>query len=88
MGVGYGPQVKGMMATHIFIVAWDRPDLWDYWRRWFSGVEDVQVILDRRRGERRRAARAHEPERRRTDRRTEPGIEAELRSTGFAIVRQ
>lgn len=76
------------MATHLFIVAWDRPDLWDYWRRWFSGVEDVHVILDRRRGERRQPAQAHEPERRQTDRRSQPGIEADLRSLGFAIVRQ
>ena len=75
------------MATHLFIVAWYRPDLWDYWRRWFSGVEDVQVLLDRRRGERRQSALAHEPERRRTDRRRPPGIEDELRGMGFAIVR-
>lgn len=75
------------MATHLFIVAWDRPDLWDYWRRWFSGVEDVQVILDRRRRERRQTARAHEPERRGAGRRSELGIDEELRSLGFAIVR-
>ncbi|MGH7262946.1 MAG: hypothetical protein ACREH7_03375 [Candidatus Rokuibacteriota bacterium] len=75
------------MATHLFIVAWDRPDLWDYWRRWFSGVEDVQVILDRRRGDRRQAARAHEPERRGAGRRSQPGIDEELRSLGFAIIR-
>ena len=75
------------MATHLFIVAWDRPNLWDYWRRWFSGVEDVRVILDRRRRERRQTARLHEPERRRADRRNPPGIDEELRSLGFAIVR-
>ena len=75
------------MAIHLFIVAWDRPDLWDYWRRWFSGVEDVQVILDRRRGDRRHTARAHEPERRGADRRSQPGIDEELRSLGFAIIR-
>lgn len=74
------------MVTHLFIVAWDRPDLWDYWRRWFSGVENVQVILDRRRGERRRVVEPHEPERRRGDRRRVPGIEGELQSVGFAIV--
>ena len=51
------------MASHVFIVAWNRPDLWDYWKRWFSGVDNVEVILDRRRGERRQAPRAFEPER-------------------------
>ena len=76
------------MPTHLFIiVTWDRPDLWDYWRRWFRGVEDVQVILDRRRGERRRTARPNEPDRRRADRRSQTGLEAEFRAMGFAIVR-
>jgi hypothetical protein len=74
------------MASTLFIVAWDRPDLWDYWRRWFSGVEDVQVILDRRRGDRRRQDEGHEPDRRRSERRASPGIEEELRTIGFAIV--
>lgn len=76
------------MATYLFIVAWDRPDLWDYWRRWFSGVDNVQVILDRRRGKRRQVAQPCEPERRRGDRRGQPGLEEELRSMGFAIVSQ
>lgn len=74
------------MTSHLFIVAWNRPDLWDYWKRWFSGVENVEVILDRRRGERRQAARAFEPERRRAERRSRPDIEDELRTGGFAIV--
>jgi len=74
------------MATHLFIVAWDRPDLWDYWRRAFPGVKGVQVILDRRRGERRRLLHPHEPARRREDRRRQ-SIDDELRNKGFAIVR-
>lgn len=74
------------MATHLLIVAWDRPDLWDYWRRWFSGVEGILVILDRRRGERRRMLRPHEPERRRGDRRRQ-SIDDQLRDMGIAIVR-
>lgn len=77
-----------MAAAHLFIVAWDRPDLWDYWRRWFAGVQDVQVILDRRRGERRRTIQPHDPDRRRIDRRQSAGIDDELRSMGFAIVRR
>ena len=74
------------MASHLFIVAWNRPDLWDYWKRWFSGVENVEVILDRRRGERRHLAHAYEPERREMERRSHPDIDDELRSIGFAIV--
>ncbi len=74
------------MAGHLLIVAWDRPDLWDYWRRWFTGLEGVEVILDRRRGERRQSVDPHEPERRRGDRRAFPGIDEDLRTAGFAIV--
>ena len=67
------------MAPLLLIVAWNRPDLW---RRWFGGLEEVQVVLDQRqRGE------AHEPERRRADRRNPAGIEEELDSSGFAITR-
>ena len=74
------------MSAHLFIVAWNRPDLWDYWKRWFSGVENVEVILDRRRGERRQAPRAFEPERRGAERRCREDIDDELRNAGFAIV--
>ncbi len=74
------------MTAHLFIVAWNRPDLWDYWKRWFSGVENVEVILDRRRGERRLTPRAFEPERRGAERRCREDVDDELRSAGFAIV--
>ncbi len=69
----------------LFLVAWNRPDLWDYLRRWFAEVQNVEVILDRRRGERRRLARPDGSERRRAPRRRQPGLDDELRSTGFAI---
>jgi hypothetical protein len=39
-------------------------------RQVFEGRDDVQVILDRRHGERRARRRADQPERRRADRRT------------------
>ncbi len=73
------------MSSLLFLVAWDRPDLWDYLRRWFSEVENVEVVLDRRRGERRRSAGPEGPERRRTPRRRQPALDAEVRATGFAI---
>ncbi len=75
------------MAPLLLIVAWNRPDLWDLWRRWFVAVEDVQVVLDQRREERRQRGEAHEPDRRRVERRRQPGLKDELLSTGFAITR-
>ena len=78
-------RTEGKMTPLLLIVAWNRPDLWDLWRRWFVAVGEVEVVLDRRRVERRQRSEAYEPERRRTERRCQPGLEHELRSTGFAI---
>ena len=80
-------QTDRKMTSLLLIVAWNRPDLWALWRRWFSGIDDVQVILDRRRGARRQRAQPHQPDRRGADRRRQPPIDDELRSTGFAISR-
>ena len=78
------PEGKG--TSLLFVVAWNRPDLWDYFRRRFSGIAHVQVILDRRRVERRKTAQAREAERRGAERRRS-GLDDELRSSGFAITR-
>ncbi len=76
------------MTELVFLVARDRPELRDCWARWFSGLPHVRVILDRRRGERRRQVKAHQPERRQTDRRRQAGTDAGLRSAGFEIIRR
>lgn len=76
------------LTEFLLVVARDRREFWDCWTQWFSGIPHVRVILDRRRGERRRRVKAHQPERREADRRHHPGIDAELRSVGFDIIRQ
>jgi hypothetical protein len=83
------------MDNHLFIVARDQPDLCTYLRREFSAEETVQVILDRRQGRDRRSGRerrtvprvAATDDRRRTDRRSRPTIDAQLRSLGYAMLR-
>ncbi len=75
------------MPREIFIVARDRPDLYRYLSQTFSDAENVQVIWDRRAGERRAAAVvSHEPERRRADRRRRPTVDQELRNVGYAFI--
>ncbi len=74
------------MARYLFIVGQDQPDLRDYFARWFSEIPEVEVVSDRRRGERRQGGQNHEPERRRVDRRSNLGVSEEIRQTGFAIV--
>ena len=76
------------MVRYLLIVAHNQPDLWHYLKQNFAGDEKVEVILDRRRGERRRRVQAHEPERRQADRRRQPGIDETLRYRSFLIIRQ
>ena len=75
------------MPREIFIVARDRPDLYRYLSQTFSDADNVQVIWDRRDGERRVApASAHNPERRRGDRRQRAAVDQELRLVGYAFI--
>ena len=77
------------MGRYVFVVAHDQPALYSHLANEFSGELGVEVILDRRRGERRRfAVAALSPaERRREERRAERGIDRDLRANHFALVR-
>ena len=74
------------MGGYLLIVAEDQPQVRDYLARQFTGVEKVKILLDRRRGERRRRVMPYEPERRRSDRREQPG--ANRRTDWFVSVRR
>lgn len=76
------------MDQYLCVVARDQPDLYYYVARNLSGDKAVEMLFDRRGGDRRGRLHVHQPERRRTDRRDQPGIEGDLRSIGFAIVRR
>jgi len=74
----------------LFIVGSKRPDFYESLRRTFRGDDTVQVVLDRRHGERRGTRR---PTRRRVgheqrgaDRREQAEIQRQLRSRGYAVV--
>ncbi len=73
------------MRQSLFIAARDRSEVYGSLKRNFTGVEGVEVILDRRQGERRRGGEVLGVERRRGDRRTHK-IDADLNSLGFAVV--
>jgi len=74
------------MGRHLFIVARDHPDLWAHLAREFSGESGVEVLLDRRRMERRRAARPASEDRRRRERRAHAAVDPELAAMNFALV--
>lgn len=74
------------MARLVFIVSRHRPELFNYLRREFAGNDDVDVIVDRRIGERRlREAPGNPGERRRGDRRQDH-VDDRLQSMGWAII--
>lgn len=74
-------------TKQLLVVARDRQKLYEYARRAFAGNPSVEVVLDRRRGERRKADRPGASDRRRGDRRLMLEVEDHLRTTGWAIVR-
>jgi hypothetical protein len=76
------------MVRYLVVAARNRHDLYGYLRRGFSEDDRVEILLDRRRGERRRRPDPHEPERRRTDRRSRAGKDDRLYYFGLLIVRQ
>ena len=68
------------MAHRICIISAYRPDLFDDARHGLSFGQNIEVIMDRRIGERRTEARDAAGDRRRRS------IEDELRTQGYAIV--
>jgi hypothetical protein len=77
----------------LLIVSRGNEALASYLEQHFQGDSTVQVMVDRRQGERRETRRPPQPspadsspERRRNDRRGHPEVDNELRLTSFAIV--
>jgi hypothetical protein len=73
------------MSREIFVVARDRPDLYRYLSQTFADADNVQVILDRRSGDRRDGGDGDgtPPA---EDRRGRPNVEHDLRSVGYAFI--
>lgn len=76
------------MARYLLTVAREKPALFDYLRQAFAGEKEVQIVFDRRRGQRRQRAPASESGRRRADRRSPPTTEENLRAYGFSVFRR
>jgi hypothetical protein len=73
------------MARFLYIVARDRLDLYDRLHSEFSREDDIRVVVDRRRAERRQTVSAHEPDRRRLERRMRRDLDMDLRAVGSFI---
>jgi hypothetical protein len=74
------------MGRELFIVSRDRPDLYRYLSQTFAGADNVEVIWDRRTGERRGLPGEAGAERRRRERRLRPAVDEEIRAVGYAYL--
>jgi hypothetical protein len=79
-------QTEEQMGRTLFIVSRQHPDLYAYLRERFAADTAVEVILDRRLGQRRQRAAVTQVDRRRSDRRTRPEVEVELQTRSHAII--
>ena len=74
------------IARHLLVVARDHVRLYEHLRRTLAGNQSVQVLLDRRRRERRQGKGQVAVDRRRADRRARANIDEQLRTIGWSLV--
>src|SRR5215468_7642225 len=80
-----GARRKGA-TKHLLVVARNRRRLYEELKRVFAGHETVQVILDRRLGQRRQRKVVPELDQRRRDRRTRSAMNDQLRTIGWSLM--
>ena len=85
MSVQGRPAQVNVMTRVMIIVARDRPELYDYFRESFAGIDAVEVIVDRRLPGDPQAPSRETTEQR--GRRWQPDIYDELMLQGFVIKR-
>jgi class 3 adenylate cyclase/tetratricopeptide (TPR) repeat protein len=74
------------LGDMVIVTRYHRP-LYEYLVQTFGTDKTIQLVLDRRRGERRQVAQAHYPERRIAARRRQPAVDEALASRGLVVVR-
>jgi hypothetical protein len=70
----------------MFIIAPGQRALYDSLRRTFANDPTVEVVMDRRKGQRRQPASGTSAERRAVDRRRNVTVQKKLSARGFAVV--
>jgi len=84
---GFTPPSARPTARGLLIVARDQVDLYQALQYAYGDSEEIAVLVDRRRADRRRAVRPVPGERRRNERRCRPNIEHDLRFQQYVLVR-
>lgn len=85
--VSRSPDDAGSRHHHLLIVSRYQPGLYEYVRQRFAGEENVEVILDRRRGrDRRNRQEAPSVDRRSGDRRVRGYVDRALRMESVQFI--
>jgi len=71
---------------YLCVVSREEPQLYEYVKNHFAGRPNVEVVIDRRQGQRRRRPASPATERRQSDRR-QHAIDQDLAALGIAIAR-
>ena len=79
-------RLEALGRRRFVIVAREEPELHDWLVRKFTGEPAVEIVRDRRHGERRVRPTGLILERRRGERRRRPDVDAEVRARGWALV--
>jgi len=79
------PQTLGN-ARRLILVAREETALWRYMVEHYGQIDGLQVLLDRRQGERRRQGQSYEAERRIAQRRHPPEGEDDIRHHPFVVI--
>jgi hypothetical protein len=79
------PHRPGLVSRLLFIVARNEDELLEELRRSFAGIPRVEIVVDRRQGQRRRSAHGAQIERRQQDRRAAPPLDTRLATMGWAV---
>jgi hypothetical protein len=74
-------------TRYLFVVSRRDRSLYQYVVRAFASAPEIQVIYDRRQSARRRTAQTPAVERRQSDRRARPRVDADILDYGSAMVR-
>ena len=82
--------VNATASGILIVVGRDQADLYEYFRWGFGQTAGVEIVMDRRRGERRdrRDGQGPPDDRRKADRRRVAAARAELLARGFMIARR
>jgi hypothetical protein len=70
----------------VFIVSPGQRELYNSLKRTFAGDRSVEVILDRRSGQRRQRRESPTADRRRIERRRQSAVQTKLAARGYALV--